>query len=391
MGVGLIHYYKKSLIDVFQRLVEIKQMPEESLEKSYQLQRILVHRIISIENRFQRNKNRIDAFKKTLGYSTSNDERVYKSKQINYLRDVNQDYKRIINIFKAVGDGLAFIYLNKWDIKPLVFKQSSGFISGKKGLRKELSILKGLNKDKKIAILNDITNCLRYGDITIPTEGFPILIEVKSSKTFSMRNKRQLEKANKVLNYLATDETEGLYEGIGTMKRVSLKSIEINYFKQLNDGIEIAFKDGYFISEIEEGLIYYIEFRPDIDNALEKVFTNVKKPFVYFINSAKHKNLGYYPFTLSIGNPERLYDFYAGDFLISVVVDLQVLIDSLLEYGLTVQYTEGHYPLEMRKDGSSSEEEVVKVSDHFLGRIGFEFWSLKSFIDELINKIPDED
>lgn len=382
----MLGYYKQSLLDAFKRLKEIQRQSGRSPEKSLELQMILIARIISLEKRIRRNKLHIETLRKDFSKTISMEVQIQKGQEIKMLKAVNLEYKRIISIFKAVGDGLAFIYLDKWDVKPLVFKESSGFISGKKGLSKELSILKGLYEDNKVSILNDITNCLRYGDITVPINGFPYVIEVKSSDAYTERTKRQAEKIKKVLNYLLTDTTEDLY-GTGPMKRVNLHYPEKNYIKELNACIETSYKNGYCVHKVENGLFYWIEDRPDCNNFLDSIFSQITQPFVFFVNSIKHDALGYYPFTLSIAEPERLYDFYRGEFLITVIVDMSILSNKLLKKGIILQYQEGLYPLIMLNKSKSHNAGQFKVSEHYWGRIGFEFLSLNSFVKEIIKKV----
>lgn len=382
----MISYYKRSLIDTFGRLKEIRENHTNKLIRSLELQKVLIKRIVSIEKRIHKNTSLINSLKELLARNTDKADLIQKSSQIKALRDRNHQYKGLINIFKAVGDGLAFLYLNQWDVKPLVFKEPSGFVSGKVGLTKELAILEGLFKVGKIAILNDITNCLRYGDITMAVNGFPYLIEVKSSRVKPARTMRQIENADKMLRYLASDRTESLY-GVGPVVRVNTHCYDKNYIKELNECIELALADGFCVREIEKGLTYYIESRSIDEAFLNSIFSKIKKPLVFFANEVKHASLGYYPFTLSIESPEQLYDFYRGRFLISVIVDLHVLSSKFLNKGLEVDCQKGPYPLVIRrKKGAHAMNRMqqLKVSDYMLGRIGFDFWSLSKFASEAI-------
>jgi hypothetical protein len=104
-----------------------------------------------------------------------------------------------MGLLKAIGDGVAFLYLSKWDLKTMVFKEKPGFISGKEGLSLERRVLREAFARGGFAILNDLTTCLRYGDLTVPgAEGF-MIIELKSGGTGarSDRAKRQVEKIEK--------------------------------------------------------------------------------------------------------------------------------------------------------------------------------------------------
>lgn len=89
--------------------------------------------------------------------------------------------KKSFLFLRSLGHYLASSIFDNWDIKPLMFKERSGNISGKHGLKMELKALKKIGELGHEAVLNDITNSINYGDITISTYGFPHVIEIKSS------------------------------------------------------------------------------------------------------------------------------------------------------------------------------------------------------------------
>ena len=43
--------------------------------------------------------------------------------------------KTLISVLRSVGDAVAFIYGDRWDLKQLALKQSAGFVTGKRGTR----------------------------------------------------------------------------------------------------------------------------------------------------------------------------------------------------------------------------------------------------------------
>ena len=132
------------------------------------------------------------------------------------------EYRRLIVVFREIGDCLAFTYLDKYDIKPMAFKQSPGFVSGKKGTRFERRCLRRIFANGTIAILNDLTNCLRYGDLTVPVGGMPNLMELKSGKASGWRDDRQIERLSRLSVYLTTDRvTDWYHPGVMTHSQSS--------------------------------------------------------------------------------------------------------------------------------------------------------------------------
>jgi hypothetical protein len=330
-------------------------------------------------------KNDIEKLRIEIDTADNKPHKIKLSNTIKHKRSKILEYKRIIHIYKSIGDGLAFTYIDKYDIKPLSFKQNCGFLWGKKGLGKEIATLRAIFMEKRIALLNDITNCLKYGDITIPIEGFPLTIEVKSKKKYSKRNCRQEEGIKKVMDYLMNDETESLYIETGKMKRVSLFSQERNHLIELNGIIEKAYKDGACMKKVESGLYYYVAYVEE-DEHIKTLIEEIESPCVFFINEFKYVTTGYYPLTLCINNPDRLLDLYAGNMLITVVVDLDYVREVFKKNGLILSHKKDEKFPFMVSGIDDSDGNYISFSEHFWGRIGCEFLSLDWFVNEILNE-----
>lgn len=128
--------------------------------------------------------------------------------QIGAVLLVNQSLKTII-------DGIAWRCLNynRVILSALSNKEDSGPVRLEEGLITELSVFsKEILHEKKRAIINDISNFLRTGDITtIDDNGDIELIEVKSSKKRGRRITRQKERLQEVVEFFNTGITK--YEG----------------------------------------------------------------------------------------------------------------------------------------------------------------------------------
>ena len=82
--------------------------------------------------------------------------------------DTNIDrQKTLISILRSVGDAVAFIYGDRWDLKQLALKQGAGFVTGKRGTRFERKILRRAFALGATVVMNDLTHTLRQGDITV--------------------------------------------------------------------------------------------------------------------------------------------------------------------------------------------------------------------------------
>jgi len=361
-------------------------LPENCLA----LQEKLIKKIIYIERKIRECRVTTRTLKKRLqpqqpsGF-TKVEAQVIKS-AINSLAKRVDEYQRLLVIFRNIGDALAFMYFDKYDIKPQVFKQPAGFLSQKEGLRHELEILRGLFESGRIGILNDLTNCLRYGDISVSIEGKQYIFEIKSSKSRNSRTQRQLTEARRLTNYLTKDEADNLYGVKGEWQRTSLHSQEVHHRDLLNSVISNAVKNGTSYAKVEDGLYYVVskKFHPEI---LDLVSRECKgKPIISIVNDYKYTCVGYYPFTLSIYDSEAWYNFCCGKFVIIVVVDSGVVKQKLRSMGLGIEF---HFDQEFVMDiadleRASGEVSCIKVSRHFFGRIFTEFLSLDWVLREIL-------
>src|SRR5262249_51365642 len=151
---------------------------------------------------------------------------------------------------------------------------------------------------------------------------------------------------------------------------------EAHHRIELNELIAAALHRGSAYQEVEEGLHYFIEAPlPGTDASLDK-FNDVlssfsEQPFVVFVNRLKQHNIAYYPFALSITDPESLLKFYNGDFLITVCVDIGFVRSHLKLHGLSLECAiSGMFLLKIHNDTpNESQLQELGVSDHFWGRL----------------------
>src|SRR5690606_36143339 len=80
----------------------------------------------------------------------------------------------LIFIWKCFGDGIAFIYLDKYALKHTFLsatnsnpKQTSGFLLDKSGIKAEWALLESAIFHGVPAVLADLTNTIRHGDVCL--------------------------------------------------------------------------------------------------------------------------------------------------------------------------------------------------------------------------------
>jgi len=205
----------------------------------------------------------------------------------------------------------------------------------------------------------------------------PQFFEAKSGRISinDGRTLRQVERAKKILKYLIHDHAEGIYPSQGdiTLYRREITIRERNHRKKLETLLEkVLMSQKNATIKVENGLYYNVRVSVDsVDKELNQLPKGAKW-CVFFVNMEKQIKQAYYPFTLSIKNPEALFAFYNGQCLITIFVDLNVIEEQLRERGIAVEfYEDGDYFLRM--DNPLTLLRDVRVSHHFIGRLGAEF------------------
>ena len=384
----MLSRYKSGLLALFERVHRLQVDPTGKRLLALEIQEELLLRIGRAERVIRRTRNEIDVLKCRLAQRGNDREtsRRIKAQRIAAEKKIELQ-KEVLAILRAVGDAIAFIYGDRWDLKQLVKHESSGFITGKSGTRFERRVLRQvfhITRDA-VAVLNDITHTLRHGDITVfsPTnwpEGQFGLIELKSGRGGSRsRIARQSEALERVSNYLQTDVRQT--EDGSTWWRESIISHPEHHFDTVARLIAELPRPGWLLQEIEPGLQYcIIEYREG-DKFSAEMFDALKETahhqrMFFFVNELKYaNNLAYYPFPLCFSDPEALFRFYNGELLIYIVIDMERVNEILVSHGLSARLSDrDHCFWEIVPQ--ADEECSWHISSHMVGRLAGEFLRL---------------
>lgn len=374
-------------------------MPSENIQKWLILQEGLLKKTIYVENRIRSCKKEIKALrakrqnpKKRLSKEESKEIK----RLIEAIEFKIEEYRWILLIFQSIGDGIAFTFLHKLDIKPQNFKESSGFISEKNGLVLEKKILHYSFKRGFVAILHDLTSVLKYADVTVITEDGYFPIEAKSSKMNNERIKRQMEKTNKLYKYLVEDEITGLYgDDAAIMRRVELGSQEINYLDKFSKLLDTAKAKGFDSCKFENGfscLVAYDDFEVNevLDQEIEK--KGFKQPYFFHLNMYKFLGYGYYPFPLSFNNAEHYWNFLEGNLNVMIFIDYSVIEEISDAYGYNVERAQmENYAFTFISQEDKADIKEFSMSEHFFFRTFMEMVSLKWLLTDTFNRLRNKE
>lgn len=361
--------------------------PFENTKLIHDIQLEVLDIILLIEEIIISNSNRVNEIKEESKKVDKNlEERKAISSEINLLRDNNKGFKILIKSVKEIVDGIAFSIFNQSDLKMLCYKQSAGFIGGKTGIRKELEILSKVFDDDGVAILNDLTNAIRFGDITIYNNGLPNLVEIKTSNLKNKRIERQRAELEEKLHIINNDEIDNFLNLNKKFLRVYSSNPMIDYRQELINLIQRSYRDGFCHQVVEDGLHYIANYHEMHQEKFKTVIDSIENLHVYYVNGMKYgeKN-NYTPFRVIFNNERIRNDFFNGEILLSVLLDVDVLLKLISDYGYRANYYENKN-LEVYFVHNGEEVKMI-VDSYNLFRLGREFISLKWFVSTIHDTI----
>jgi len=359
----LLEQSENLFLGLFRDINQVKRDPFREFEKFHEIQRRLIESTLDLEEKIRESKK-------------NGDENLSK-------------FRDTLAVLKSVGDSLAFIFIERWDLKPLSAKNSPGFISGKDGLKNELAVLEHARKRAVPAILADLTNCLRYGDVylfELEDQGAPTIVEIKSSRGGGKAH-RQAKKAKRVMDYLRTDRAEDLFVKGARMVRKEAWRKEVSYFNDITEVVDSGFRLGFEARKVENNVVY--SAGTDFDNKkLTPAMEGLSEPTVFFLNRTRFDYLSYFPFPLAIEAPEALFDFYRDRTNITILIDFSSLTDELDARGfVTEKSRDDEFAITIRtRETSKDSPSSMSVSRHFLGRAAHEFLSLEWIVRETVRR-----
>jgi hypothetical protein len=387
---------KKSFCELYDLLRSIEADPGD-LARVQRMNLLLLKEVLGAEKHILRHKASLKALKAELKTARASRETANAiRRKINRSESYLRGYYSQRYIWKCFGDGLAYAYLDKYAAKHAFFaidsyeaKPSAGLLSGKIGMERELSLLRLAIERGVPAVLCDVTNVLRYGDVCLLGGADPYPIEVKSNPKLNQRGKRQAAALKRLAEFLTSDRAEN-FRAPGRTKRIAIPIPERNHQDVMNSCIAVAESAGHCIVHPEPGLTYIASYEQLHEHQLD-VLAAGNQPVIFILNEDKRAGewLIYEPFTRSIRGRQHLLDFVTGRLVIIVVFDLAVLCAAMQRPGWDVSI---HHSVPAaiqfyhRKTGA-----IIGLSRQFLGRVGFEFvspsWIAECFapnIEELL-------
>jgi hypothetical protein len=340
------------------------------------IQQLLFSEVARAERKIRELKANLRSIQESGGHAAA--------KRSSYLKGRIERLRQVAYVWRCFGDGIAFLYMDKFALKQCFYhtdhpgpKQSAGFVSDKLGVANEIALVETALQRNIPALLVDLTDTIRHGDVCLMGGADPYLIEVKTSSKLNSRGKRQRRALKQLHEFFDTDKGLGL-RGFPDVRRVAFELPELTYTDELNECITTAIESGYAVRNPEPGLFYVAMATKtaNVERALHSL--DLKAPWIFDLNAVKLERAWapYLPFTLSIQNQENLWRFVRGDVYLLVLLEPTSLKQIAVESGYEAQLdlNDAEYPLQCKLPGVDG---VQRVSLQMLARIGMEFVSPK--------------
>ncbi len=356
------------------------------------IQEELIQVITKVEKNIQKNRIKIKELKSQLGNPskklTKTESTSYK-KRVVLLKSKIESYQQLLVIFRILGDSIAHTFINRFDIKPQSFKNKTGFISNKKGNRLERKCLRSAFQIGGIAILNDLTNSLRYFDLTvIKSKDVWFPIELKSGKNRTARDDRQKESYEKLTSYIFEDASQDILQKGLKSSRVEIKNKLVDYISIVNRLIANSIETGLVVEQVEKGLVYIINYdkpinNEELDSLLKK--QNLISPIPFSVNQTHINDFGYYPLPLIFDKSEYYTDLIDNKLSIFVFFDFNIWEQKLKRKGYKLELCEDENWMFRISGLLHGEPFKLGIGTYLMNRMFFEFLSPEFLFSEIIN------
>jgi len=318
--------------------------------------------------------------------------------------------KLIISAVRSIGDGIAWRALDcdRAALKLLSLKPQTGYLDHSSVLQ-EIGVASDyVEAGGNLVIVNDLTNFLRYGDLTVVSKENVGIVEVKGGKSSSQsrRARRQRQALKTVIDRLNQGEWE-TDEGVGRIRR--LKARPNAHLLEIAHLIGEAKTRGAANARLSDCTAVDVWYMPVLVNAAdpEEAHRFLHDPFSQSKDAATHNRAEYLDkFSINLA-PYSIYPFSHEDCVDLMIADLIIwthfsdgnLRRCLRRRKLLVQWPsddefEAYDRLTLAEKHQRMDDVALRVARRggtnemlvelgLFGRLLYEFLDEESFADEL--------
>lgn len=193
-----------------------------------------------------------------------------------------------------------------------------------------------------------------------------------------------MENLSIVSDYIYNDKDE-------KRVRINIHSKEINYVNELNELIKSSFDLGVGSKIVEDGVIYLVVYTKADKSVLNNYMQVLMAKGNFDIMGSIFPDIKewsvYYPFTLSIIEPQSIFDFVSGEMTIFVLIESRNLIKQFAEEGYNVKVDcVNKTIIFLGSTIPGIKPAIKKVNNIFFNRIFYEFISPYWLVNEVLSR-----
>ena len=140
----------------------------------------------------------------------------------------------------------------------------------------------------------------------------------------------------------------------------------------MNAVVEQAYKVGYYWERVEPGLIYFAQHASRGTNVtgeslefVKREFTNKPAPHAIYLNMLNDSSLFFFPLGLSLSMPEYTFDFWFGELIIIIFIDMAYLNLEFERRGLKItEYGDDNLQYEISSLTGNMSSEIDYFPSH---------------------------
>jgi hypothetical protein len=379
------------LLGLVVALRELEKAPEDKRQLR-NLQERLLSLMVRTEGQVRKEKNKNRELRSHLHVGRPAKDVSKKLRDAIAASDARvEDHQHWLYVLRCVGDGIAHIYL-----PPLVLRHASlgppiGFISQKAGSILERRLWRMLlRKTEAAGILCDITNCLRVGDICVlhPSKIYSFAEVKQPGHRPNARSKRQNERANAIMEYLMTDESNEIVAG-QTLRAFAPSMVRVDHSESVNALFPQARLTGLAWHEAEPGLRYVlIDTQSSVSiTHLAPTTSGLGKPVVWYVSTTSTVWPHYRPYMLSLRSPRAAVEFAGGRFSLWTLASTEHIASYCKERGYSTNFLDPEadgYAIELR---SVEGERWMRISSGYVAQCAINLESLRSLLDQALERV----
>lgn len=316
--------------------------------------------------------------------------------EVSKLEVYISDFHYMRDLILFIGDTMAIKILDVDAVKEFACYPSSGFISGKEGLRAELEAARKFYQEGYIVVLNDLTHCLNVGDLTLRKGDEVRTFEVKSTARayFTPEAVRQIVIPIKVHNYIQTDVLKGQIN-LPDSKKIASGAVRVgsgiaeDWHDKVAGQLYSALKKKK-TARIQIGKKLYLACRQNSLDNLKSEIEQITESGEWVVGNVRRRITDYPdipPFSMWF-KPETTVAVMSGDLIVLSAFSMSDLAELFAAKAIKITWKDQNkdlFPIRFESDQIQQEQEFeieqTNIGDWHRLRVLYAFLAVESFVD----------